>query len=180
MTNISKTGYYVFSAIFGIAQVIAITGIIIWGIAKLIKLFKKNNLTKNKPLLLSVICIVIATLSLVLNIGWIRFCMIIMLIPIIHPILFLWTNLYASKLFVDSTILKIINYLFIATYLSFWVLLPDGGDVGPTYCLFNLVRNDAFTDVAWAVSVNAGIAHIVLFIIQIIGFLKLKKKKVTN
>ena len=176
MTNILKTGYYIFSTIFGIAQIIAIIGLIIWGIAKLIKLFKKNNLTKNKPLLLSVICIVIATLSLVLNIGWIRFCMIIMLIPIIHPILFLWTNLYASKLFVDSPGLRITNYLFIATYLIFWVLLPDGGDIGPTYCLFNLVRNEVFTDVAWIVSGIAGIAHIVLFIIQIIEFVKLKKE----
>ena len=177
MANIIKIGYYIFSMILGIVQFVAIIGLIIWGIAKLIKLFKKNNLTKNKLLLLSVICIVIATLSLVLNIGWIRFGMIIMLIPIIQPILFLMTNLYASQLFVDSPRLRITNYLFIATYLIFWVLLPDGGDIGPSYCLFNLVRNDAFTDVAWAMSGIVGIAHIVFFVLQIIQFVKIKKKK---
>lgn len=178
MTNIIKMGYYIFSMIFGIVQFVAIIGLIIWGIAKVIKLLKKNRPIKNKkPLVLSIICIVIATASLVLNIGWIRFGMIIMLIPIIQPILFLMTNLYASQLFVDSPRLRITNYLFIATYLIFWVLLPDGGDIGPSYCLFNLVRNDAFTDVAWAVSGIVGIAHIVFFVLQIIQFVKIKKKK---
>lgn len=178
MTNIIKMGYYIFSMIFGIVQFVAIIGLIIWGIAKVIKLLKKNRPIKNKkPLVLSIICIVIATASLVLNIGWIRFGMIIMLIPIIQPILFLMTNLYASQLFVDSPRLRITNYLFIATYLIFWVLLPDGGDIGPSYCLFNLVRNDAFTDVAWAMSGIVGIAHIVFFVLQIIQFVKIKKKK---
>ena len=178
MANIIKMGYYIFSMILGIVQFVAIIGLIIWGIAKIIKLLKKNRLIKNKkPLVLSIICIVIATASLVLNIGWIRFCMIIMLIPIIQPILFLMTNLYASQLFVDSPRLRITNYLFIATYLIFWVLLPDGGDIGPSYCLFNLVRNDAFTNVAWAVSGIVGIAHIVFFVLQIIKFVKIKKRK---
>ena len=74
----------------------------------------------------------------------------------------------------------ITNYLFIATYVIFWVLLPDGGDIGPTYCLFNLVRNEAFTNLAWIVSGISGTAHVVLFVIQIIEFVILKKKKVSN
>lgn len=89
-----------FSMIFGIVKFVAIIGLIIWGIVKLIKLIKKNGLVKNKkPLVLSIICIIIATASLVLNMGWIRFGMIFMLIPIIQPILFLITNLYVSQFF---------------------------------------------------------------------------------
>ena len=133
-----------------------------------------------KPLVLSIICIIIATASLVLNMGWIRFGMIFMLIPIIQPILFLMTNLYASQFFVESPRLRIINFLFIITYLIFWVLLPDGGDIGPSYCLFNLVRNEVFTDVAFAVSWIVGTAHIVFFVLQIIQFVKFKKKKTSN
>ena len=180
MENILKTGYSFFSTIFGIAQILAIIGLIIWGIVNLIKLFKKNNLKNKKPLLLSVLCIVIATASFVLNIGWIRFSMTIMLIPIIQPIVFLKTNLHASNFFCESSRLRVINYLFIATYLIFWVLLPDGGDIGPSYCLFNLVRNEVFTDAAWTVSGIAGMAHVVLFIIQIIEFVILKMKKLSN
>ena len=181
MANMFTMGYYAFSMIFGILQFVAIIGFIIWGVVKLVKLIKKNNLVRNKkPLVISIICIIIATASLVLNIGWIRFGMIIMLIPIIQPILFLMTNLYASQFFVDSPRLRITNYLFIVTYLIFWILLPDGGDIGPSYCLFNLVQNDAFTDVAWAISWIVGIAHIVLFVIQIIQFVKIKKKKPIN
>ena len=181
MDNIFIMGSYVFSMIFGIARFVAIVGLIIWGIVKLTKLIKKNNLVKNKrPLVLSIICIIIATASLVLNMGWIRFGMIFMLIPIIQPILFLMTNLYASEFFAESPRLRIINFLFIITYLIFWVLLPDGGDIGPSYCLFNLVRNDDFTDVAFAVSWIVGTAHIVFFVLQIIQFVKLKKKKTSN
>lgn len=178
MANIFTMGYYVFSMLFGIVQFIAIIGLIILGIAKLIKLIKKNNLVGNKKsLVLSIICIIIATASLVLNMGWIRFGMIFMLIPIIQPILFLMTNLYASQFFVESPRLRIINFLFIITYLIFWVLLPDGGDIGPSYCLFNLVHNDDFTDVAFAVSWIVGTAHIVFFVLQIIQFVKIKKRK---
>lgn len=181
MNSIFTMGSYVFSMIFGIAQFVVIVGFIVWGIVKLIKLIKKNNLVKNKkPLILSIICIIIATASLVLNMGWIRVCMIFMLIPIIQPILFLMTNLYASEFSVESPRLRIINFLFIITYLIFWVLLPDGGDIGPSYCLFNLVRNDDFTDVAFAVSGIVGTAHIVFFVLQIIQFVKLKKKKTSN
>lgn len=82
--------------------------------------------------------------------------------------------------FVETPRLRIINFLFIITYLIFWILLPDGGDIGPSYCLFNLVRNDDFTDVAFAVSGIAGTAHIVLFGLQIIQFVKLKKKKASK
>ncbi len=182
MANIFTMGSYIFfSMIFGIVKFVAIIGLIIWGIVKLIKLIKKNGLVKNKkPLVLSIICIIIATASLVLNMGWIRFGMIFMLIPIIHPILFLITNLYVSQFFVETPRLRIINFLFIITYLIFWILLPDGGDIGPSYCLFNLVRNDDFTDVAFAVSGIAGTAHIVLFGLQIIQFVKLKKKKASK
>ena len=178
MTNIFTMVLYVFSIFFGIAQFVAIIGFIIWGIVKLIKLIKKNNLAKNKqPLFLSVICIFIATASVVLNMGWIRFGMIFMLIPIIQPILFLLTNLYASQFFGESPTLRIINYLFIITYLIFWVLLPDGDDMGPSYCLFNMVCNDDFTNVAFVVSGIAGATHIVFFVLQIIQFVKLKNKK---
>ena len=47
--------------------------------------------------------------------------------------------------------------------------------MGPLYCLFNLVRNDDFTNVAFVVSWIAGIAHILLFVIQIIQLAKIKK-----
>lgn len=181
MDNIFIMGSYVFSMILGIAQFVAITGLIIWGIVKSIKLLKKNKLVKRKKtLVLSIICIIIATASLVLNMGWIRFCMIFMLIPIIQPILFLMANLYASQFFDKSPRLRVINFLFIITYLIFWILLPDSGDTGPSYCLFNLIRNEDFTDVAFAVSWIVGIAHIVFFVMQIIQFAKLKKEKTGN
>lgn len=176
MNNIYTTGHYVFR-VFGIAQLIAVIWLIIWAIVKAIKFIKKNSLLKNrKQLVLSVICIIIATASLVFNIGWIRVFMTITLIPIIQPILFLVTNLYASKYFIEVPKLKIINFLFIITYLIFWILLPDGGDTGPLYCLFNLVHNDNFADVASSLSTLAGAAHIVFFVLQIIQFKKLKNK----
>ena len=165
------------SLFFGGIQFLAIVGLIIFGIIKIIQLMKKNNLLKNKKaLFVSIACIIIATASLVLNMGWLRFGMIFMLIPVIQPILFLVINLYASQFFAESRILRITNILFIVTYLIFWILLPDFGDMGPTYCLFNLVRNDAFTSMAFVVSGIAGITHIVFCVLQIIQFVKIKKQ----
>ncbi|MBE7036870.1 MAG: hypothetical protein E7403_06230 [Ruminococcaceae bacterium] len=175
--NIFRFGYFAFSAIFGLLRLLAMVGLIVFGIIKMIQFIKKKHLFKHKKaLIISLICIVVTAASWFFNMGWFRVIMTFMLIPIVQPLLFLITNLYASLYTAESPGVKVINLFFIITHLMFWVLLPDFADIGPTYFLFNLVRHDDLSMIALMVACMAGLAHIVLFIIQMVQFLKFKKR----
>ena len=168
----------IFSWLTNILMRFVFVALVAFVIIKLTTFVKKRQLLSNKKVLcISLACIFVATMSVIFNIGWLRVIMVWTLIPIIQPILFLVTNLYAAKHMDKMKSLKFINTIFIITYVLFWIFLPDFGDVGPSYFFFNLVRKDAIVSVALAITVVAGIAHFVLFIIQIIQFVRLKKSR---
>ncbi|MBQ4137017.1 MAG: hypothetical protein IJD67_02800 [Clostridia bacterium] len=168
---------FAFSALFGLIRLVAIVAIIIILIVKMIRSLRKNSsVRKKKAITISVICIIIAAASFVFNMGWFRCIMLWMLIPVIHPILLFATNLYAAQYTDESSTLKLTNRLFIITYIAFWALFPDFGDIGPTYFLFGLVRNRALSYIAFALSGIAGSAHIILFIVQLVQFFMIKKR----
>ena len=130
---------------------------------------------KKKAIILSIVYIFIAAVSWVFNMGWIRFVLTILFVPVIHAIAFLTSNLYSAKYFEKSRNIKTLNLFFVITYLMVYLLLPDGGDFGGLYFFFGLIRNDILTDIASYVSSLAFTAHLVLFILQILEIRKIKK-----
>lgn len=146
---------------------------------KEIKIYK-NNKTYN---ILSFICLIIAILSYVCNIGLIRAILLAAGFPIgllfIHYIIFFIINNdygYFSKYSKKLDCVNKFNYI---TYILFWILLPDGGDDGfPYTVLFRIVKfhNDIVFNTTFIISVLLLLTNIVLLIIQYNGTAKIKKQ----
>ncbi len=161
---------YLLIAIIIIAVLVIVGGTII----AIVKSYKQDN-SKLNAILASLLCIVIAGSSWVLNMGWIRFIMTFMLIPFIHAIIFFLINLFTAGYIHKSKKLRNINIFSCLTYLLFYILLPDGGDVGETYVFFGLVHSNLFSNICNAISGCALLGHIVLLILQIVEVIKVKK-----
>lgn len=167
---------YFLIAIIIIAVVVVLSGTI-WAI---IKSNREGNSIKIKVIITSVLCIVIAGVSWILNFGWIRFIMTFMLIPFIHAIVFFLINLFTSFHINKSNNLKLFNFLYCITYLLAYLFLPDGGDVGGMYVFFGLIHSDWFVDISGSISTFAFICNIVLSVLQIIYLLKARKTNLIN
>jgi len=157
-----------------VLAIVVIVGGIIWSIIKI----RKNNSSKFKKVtIMTFASILIAAVSWVLNMGWVRFFMTILLIPVVHGIVFLLANLFFAKYIEQSPKMAKLNILFIATYLIAYLFLPDGADVGGMYFFFGLIHNDTLSTIAGSLSGIAVIGHIALFVIQMIEVFTIKKKQ---
>ena len=151
----------------------AILAAIIYAIVKYIKRPKKNNSikspkTRNIP---STVCIVIAAVSWVVNMGWYRVIFTWIAIPIIHPIIFKIVNIRFARLvkLTGSTLkTKFLSVLSCATYLLAYLLLPDGGDIGSTYMFFALIHSDKVL-IFLPIAILFFFANIAIMIIQFIN-----------
>ena len=56
--------------------------------------------------------------------------------------------------------------------------MPDGGDIGGMYFFFGLIHSDTLSVAANFISSVACIAHIVLFILQIVEIRKIKENSI--
>ena len=122
--------------------IIAVLVIVCGTIIAIIKACKKGEHNKRKDILLTLLCIAIAAASWIFNMGWIRFIMTFLLIPFIHAIVFFLVNLFSSKYIQKSKKSRNIYIMLCITYLLFYLLLPDGGDVGEMYVFFGLIHNN--------------------------------------
>lgn len=167
---------YSLIAIIIIAVLVIVGGTII----AIVKSYKQGNHGKRNAILASLLCIVIAGSSWVLNMGWIRFIMTFMLIPFIHAIIFFLINLFTAGYIHKSKKLRNFNIFFCLTYLLFYILLPDGGDTGEIYVFFGLIHNNLFSSICNKISDSAILGHIVLLILQIVEVMKIKKSSVNE
>ena len=148
----------------------AILAAIIYAIIKYIKRPKKTNAvkppkTRNIP---STVCIVIAAVSWILNMGWYRVVFTWLAIPIIHPIIFKIVNIRFAKLvkLTGSTLkTKFLSVLSCATYLLAYLLLPDGGDIGSAYMFFALIHSNK-VEIFLPIAILFFLANIAVMIIQ--------------
>lgn len=145
----------------------------IWSL--LLCIFKTKSLKfdgKKNAVIVSICCVVVALASWVLNIGWLRFVLSIMLVPLIYGAMFLTTNVFAAKYSKKSTLLKWCNLLYMATYILANVLYPDVSGtvegVGDVYFLFGLVKNTSYTITIQNVAGVIVILHGLLFIVQLV------------
>ncbi len=173
LANVNKNLIFYFLIALPCVLIALILSFLIFSI---IKAKKKGEYTNLKMILSTVASIIIAGASWIFNMGWIRVILTIMLVPFIHAIVFFVTNLYISKYIRSSNKLKLLNVIFFVSYLMSYVLLPDGGDVGGVYVFFWLIHNDVLGYVCAVVCTFAIITHIVVFILQIIQVIKLKRE----
>ncbi len=126
---------------------------------------KNSSETQKRSLLVSSACLLTATASWVFNFGMIRFTMVFVLI--ISTCVFIVTNYISAGCFEHSRRIKVLNILFVLTYLFANLLYPDT-DFVKSYAVFGLINKYEITKVLEKVAEAMMFAHIVLFIWQTI------------
>lgn len=154
---------YIFLAVFIVIFVAVLAGLVIATVKTL-----KGRTKYTFFILLSVFSILIAGVSWVLNMGWFRFFMTFLLVPFIHAFLVYIISLLSVKFYDRAAKFKLFNLIFLASYLFAYMFFPDGGDYGPMYCFFGLIKNDIFTSISYYISVAALMLHIVMFILIVV------------
>ncbi len=166
------------------AAVLFAIGIIIRSI---IQAAKSKNFTKLIFNLLSVLCIALGAWSWLFNFGWFRFFLTFLGIPVIHAAAFFFINNFAATYTNKSRILKIAVIISHITYLLGYFSLPDGGDIGPMYAFFTLIRDDALTGICFTIAGFGFFINAVCLVFELIWSMtlksqntKLKKATATN
>lgn len=162
---------YLLIAIIIIAVLVIVGGTII----TIIKSYKQGIHSKWKAILITLLCIAIAAVSWIFNMGWLRFIMTFLLIPFIHAIIFFLVNLFSLKYIQKSKKLRNFYIMFCITYLLFYLLLPDAGDIGEMYVFFGLIQSNMFSYICNLISSVAIWGHIVILILQITEIIKIRK-----
>lgn len=91
-------------------------------------------------LLLLIFTVTVGIISYILNIGWIR---LIFFLPFLgyNLIVLISGIIYVSKNCNEGNIKqRKVFYLSLLTYILFNVFFIDGGDIGPSYCFFSLIK----------------------------------------
>ncbi|WP_026888629.1 hypothetical protein [Clostridium beijerinckii] len=91
-------------------------------------------------LVLVVLTVIVGIISYILNLGWIR---VIFIIPFLayNTILLISGIIYVLTSRKEGRVKKRkAFYLGLLTYILFNVFLFDGGDIGPAYCFFGLIK----------------------------------------
>lgn len=123
-------------------------------------------------LLLLVLTVIVGIISYILNLGWVR---IIFIIPfLVYNILMLITGIIYVLMNSKKGKSKPRNvfYIILVSYILFNVFLCDGGDVGPPYCFFSLIKiygNGSLFYYTSMISLSISLICIVLSIIAIIN-----------
>ena len=152
-----------------------ITGIVIL-VKSIISSKKDGSYLKLKYNLVAILLVIIATASWVLNMGWLRFIMTFLAVPVIHTIAFMIINNFSLSYIDESVKLKRFVVLSYVTYITGYLLLPDSADIGPMYVFFGLIHNDIFANIAYNISSTAFAANIVFLILQLAERKKAKKE----
>ncbi len=91
-------------------------------------------------LVLVVLTVIVGIISYILNLGWIR---VIFIIPFLayNTILLISSIIYVLTSRKEGEVKqRKAFYLGLLTYIIFNVFLFDGGDIGPEYCFFGLIK----------------------------------------
>ncbi len=150
-----------------ITLAVAILAGIIFIVRSIITAIKAKKYNKLKFNILSVLCVIIAAASWLLNLGWMRFFLTLIAVPFIHAIVFFCVNNFAATYAEKSKKLKICTIISYITYLISYLLLPDGGDTGGMYVFFGLINNETITNICFLVCSFAVQVHIIFVILQI-------------
>ena len=158
---------------FGIPVFVAIGALIFLII--ITKKFRRQGAVADKKWLIgTIVCVIIAAISFIMNPGWIRVVLLWLGVPWIHISAFLFVGILASYKIRYSKAIKIISILSCLTYLFANFLLPDGGDYEGPYMFFTIIRNDFLVTIGGVISTTLFCANIALMIVNIILVAKCK------
>lgn len=177
MKVLSTDFFPIFIITVFVVACIAILGGIVLSVIKVIKTKNKNGLY---TVLFSLLFIILAAYSWIANFGWLRVIFTLLCLPFIHSVWFYVTNVCCSKYVNCSKIMKVYVWIYYITYLCTYVFLPDGGDHGPMYVFFGLIRNNVFAEVAYFISMFSFMLNIAAFVVQIVQISDYKKKMKLN
>ena len=110
--------------------------------------------------------VLIMLASWLMNMGWMRVLGTWLLLPLHHSALFIAANLVSARHYGDDAEVSELMVWSHITFLLPYILLPDGGDIGPMYFCFGLVRNDTAALIAFIAAVIVFIVHIVIIVDQ--------------
>ena len=159
---------------YGAAGAMAVCFIIfLWSLILCILKVKNTKFEgKKNVVLMSVGCIVVALASWVLNIGWLRFVMSLLFVPLTYCAIFFTVNVVAGKYSKCSAKLKWCNILYMVTFIVANVLYPDVSGtvegVGDVYCLFGFIKNSQCITTLQSVANVVLVIHAVLFVVQLV------------
>lgn len=163
----------------GVLLLLAILGGFVFGIVCLVRLFIKLLKLKQpgiiKYYVMMIVCVVIMAASWVLNIGWYRVILTWLAVPIVHAVVFFILNAVALPNLMHSKKLKVYTLLTYVFFVFTYAFFPDGGDVGPAYVFFGLIKNDTAAHVLGVLSVVSLLAYIVFTILQLAEAGKVKR-----
>ncbi len=119
----------------------------IYGITKYLKNLKKPNRIRPKPLytIPSAVCVIVAAVSWIMNMGWLRVFLTWIPIPLIYSIFFIIASRRAARFITLNDADKKMRSLMISshiTYLLSFLFFPDFGDTGSPYVFFGLIHNN--------------------------------------
>ena len=125
---------------------------------------KKSDRHSNAVILTSLILVVIAAVSWILNAGWLRVFLTVVGAPFLHSIVFIVMSVFASKHARDSRRIRIASIVYQLTYILSYLCFPDGGDIGGMYFFFGLIHNDVLVSTAFFICIMSLISHFIVFI----------------
>lgn len=175
LVNASRNILWIIPAVIFLLFILAIVTAVAIFIINIVKAKRSRDYTKLKYNLLSAVCILLVAVSWFTNIGWVR--VITIIIPPIHALLlFFIINGTASQSRFSTRLVWYIR-LSCITYLLANVLLPDGGDIGPMYVFFGLIKNNSVAYLCSAVSELLFAANIVFLVLQLVEARRVKKRR---
>ncbi len=139
------------------------------------KLKKQNHSGSIKCYVFMLLCLLVMVASWLLNVGWFRVLLTFLAFPVIHAMVFGITNGKAILQLHNSPKLARYTWIAQATYLLFYMFFPDGGDVGPMYVFFGLIRNNTAAEILGMFSGVSLATHTVVTVLQLIEMHRIKK-----
>lgn len=145
-----------------------------------VKAKKSGNYTKIIYNALTAVCIIIAALSWVLNLGWVRYIFSLAMLPVLHCILFWFIENYAASYSQNSKILGISIFISYVTFIMFYIFLPDFNEQRTIFALFNTITSTTAIDMCFYISMASLILNTATLIFQIIFCMIIKHKKINS
>ena len=156
----------------------AIGGVAGWAfcvVYALAMIIRKKQPGANFSLAMLILCHLSAAAAWLLNMGWIRFILLIFVVPFIYSALFTVFHVKALPNLIHSQRLTVYTLITNITYVLMYAFLPDGDDSGAMYVFFGLIR-DYGIDAFWGLSAVCLIVHIIFIGLQIDETVQTKKR----
>ena len=148
----------------------------VFGIRALIRKIKRMKQSGEARFIIHfyimIACIIIAAISWVMNFGWYRVFLTWFPIPLVHTVAFavlIHKAVYLMSRYKRFRIYSIFSHI---TYLASYLLFPDGGDMGPGYVFFGLIRNDAAYSIAMPISLTCFGVNVIIMAIMAVDVIR--------